>query len=68
MPMSVDALQSAGEWFFEPLGTIDLKSGETLFRQGDACTTVYLLVSGEVQIQIDSFTDEQLDEILQQVQ
>ena len=54
MPMSGDALQSAGEWFFEPLGTIGLKSGETLFRQGDACTAVYLLVSGEVQIQIES--------------
>ena len=36
------------------LGTIHLKSGETLFRQGDACTAVYLLLSGEVEIRIES--------------
>jgi len=36
------------------LGTIELRSGETLFRQGDACTAVYLVISGEVQIRIDS--------------
>jgi CRP/FNR family cyclic AMP-dependent transcriptional regulator len=54
MPMSGDALLSAAGWVLEPLGTIDLKSGETLFRQGDACTVVYLLLSGEVQIQIES--------------
>ena len=53
-PMSGDALQSAGEWFFEPLGTIDLKSGETLFPARNACTAVFILVSGEVQIQIES--------------
>ncbi|HEY5704888.1 MAG TPA: cyclic nucleotide-binding domain-containing protein [Terrimicrobiaceae bacterium] len=36
------------------LGTIDLKSGETLFRQGDPCTAVYLVISGEVQIRIEA--------------
>jgi CRP-like cAMP-binding protein len=36
------------------LGTIDLKSGETLFRQGDASTAVYLVISGKVQIRIES--------------
>ena len=36
------------------LGTIDLESGETLFRQGDACTAVYLVISGEVEIRIES--------------
>ena len=46
---SDEALQVAGL-----LGTIHLKSGETLFRQGDACTAVYLLLSGEVEIRIES--------------
>ena len=36
------------------LGAIDLESGETLFRQGDACTAVYLVISGEVEIRIES--------------
>jgi CRP-like cAMP-binding protein len=36
------------------LGTIDLESGETLFRQGDPCTAVYLVISGEVEIRIES--------------
>jgi CRP-like cAMP-binding protein len=36
------------------LGTIDLKSGETLFRQGDACTAMYLVISGEVEIRIEN--------------
>ncbi len=35
------------------LGTIDLKSGETLFRQGEPSTAVYLVISGEVQIRIE---------------
>ena len=38
------------------LGMINLKSGETLFRQGDACTAVFLVISGEVQIRIESST------------
>jgi CRP/FNR family transcriptional regulator, cyclic AMP receptor protein len=38
------------------LDTINLKSGETLFRQGDACTAVFLVISGEVQIRIESST------------
>jgi CRP-like cAMP-binding protein len=36
------------------LGTIELQSGETLFRQGDPCTAVYLLISGAVEIRIDT--------------
>jgi putative ABC transport system ATP-binding protein len=32
---------------------IDLKSGQTLFRRGDTCTAVYLVISGEVQIRIE---------------
>ena len=36
------------------LGAIELQTGETLFRQGDACTAVYLLISGEVEIRIES--------------
>jgi CRP-like cAMP-binding protein len=35
------------------LGTIDLENGETLFRQGEPSTAVYLLISGEVQIRIE---------------
>ena len=35
------------------LGTIDLENGETLFQQGEPSTAVYLLISGEVQIQIE---------------
>lgn len=35
------------------LGTIELKSGETLFRQGEPSTAVYLLISGQVQIRIE---------------
>jgi CRP-like cAMP-binding protein len=35
------------------LGTIDLENGEALFRQGEPSTAVYLLISGEVQIQIE---------------
>jgi CRP-like cAMP-binding protein len=34
------------------LSTIDLENGETLFQQGEPSTAVYLLISGEVQIQI----------------
>ncbi len=46
-----EALEVAGL-----LEAIDLGSGETLFRQGDACTAVYLVISGEVQIRIESST------------
>jgi CRP-like cAMP-binding protein len=35
------------------LDTIDLENGETLFRQGEPSTAVYLLISGEVQIRIE---------------
>jgi putative ABC transport system ATP-binding protein len=35
------------------LGTVDLENGETLFRQGEPSTAVYLLISGEVQIRIE---------------
>lgn len=46
---SDEALQVAGL-----LGTIHLRNGETLFRQGDACTAMYLLISGEVEIRIET--------------
>jgi CRP-like cAMP-binding protein len=39
------------------LGAIDLKSGEVLFRQGDLCTSVYLIISGKVEIRIEKSGD-----------
>jgi CRP-like cAMP-binding protein len=35
------------------LSAIDLKSGDILFRQGDLCTSVYLIISGRVEIRIE---------------
>ena len=46
--MSEEAREVAGL-----LSTIDLENGETLFQQGEPSTAVYLLISGEVQIQIE---------------